>query len=65
MKELIIKLIVFIIISFAGGFLDVFLKDHGINWGFAIHFTIGYVNCLIWNWEAIVCQEKRKKKLAK
>lgn len=45
--EIILKIILFVIISFLGGFIDAFLIDRDINLTYAIYFIEGWIGCLM------------------
>lgn len=51
-KNFIIKFIMFVVLSFVGGFVSAFLKDIGTKdyWVYMVHFAVGYFSCMIWNW---------------
>ncbi len=47
MGKFILKIVIFIILSFASGFLDEFLRDRNIDFTHSIYFTMGWIGCLM------------------
>lgn len=45
MRRFMLKIVAFIILLFATGFLDEFLRDINIDFTHLIYFTIGWIGC--------------------
>lgn len=57
------KISIICVVAFILGVIDavvecVFMKDISSF----IHFTMGYLSCLIFNWRWFICPEERKRK---
>lgn len=51
MKKIIIRFLIFLVVSFMSGFLDACLHDFGIDISYVIHFSVGFFTCwLFWRW---------------